>query len=67
MSRTNVVLDDKLMENCLKATGIKTRRALIDYTLWELLRHESQSKILKLKGKIHWEGNLNEWRRGRKL
>ena len=65
MKRTNVVLDDKLMDDCLKATGIKTRRALIEHALRELLRHESQSKILELKGKVHWEGNLNEWRQGR--
>jgi Arc/MetJ family transcription regulator len=67
MKRTNIVLDDKLLKDCLKATGIKTQRALIDYALRELLRHESQTKILELKGKIHWEGNLNEWRRGRDI
>jgi Arc/MetJ family transcription regulator len=64
MKRTNVLLDDKIVEKCLKATGIKTRRALIDHALRELLRHESQTKILELKGKVHWEGNLNEWRQG---
>ncbi len=65
MKRTNIVLDDKLVEECFKATGIKTQRALIDHALRELLRHESQTKILELKGKVHWDGNLNEWRRGR--
>ncbi|MBK5101989.1 MAG: type II toxin-antitoxin system VapB family antitoxin [Desulfobacteraceae bacterium] len=65
MKRTNVLLDDEIVEDCLKATGIKTRRALIDHALRELLRHESQTKILELKGKVHWEGNLNEWRQGR--
>jgi len=65
MKRTNVVLNDKLVDNCLKATGIKTRRALIDHALRELLRHESQAKILELKGKVQWEGNLDEWRQGR--
>lgn len=60
MKRTNVLLDDKIVEDCLKATGIKTRRALIDHALRELLRHESQTKILELKGKVHWEGDLNE-------
>jgi Arc/MetJ family transcription regulator len=65
MKRTNIVLDEKLVEECFKATGIKTQRALIDYALRELLRHESQTKILELKGKVHWEGNLNEWRSGR--
>ena len=65
MKRTNVVLDDKLVEDCLEVTGIKTRRSLIDHALRELLRHESQIKILELKGKIHWQGDLTEWRRGR--
>lgn len=60
--RTNVVLDDKLIDKCVKATGIKTKRALIDHALRELLRHESQTKILELKGKVNWEGNLDKWR-----
>lgn len=67
MKRTNVVLDDNLVEDCLKVTGIKTRRALIDHALRELLRHESQTKILELKGKILWQGDLTKWRRGREL
>jgi Arc/MetJ family transcription regulator len=65
MKRTNIVLDDKLVDKCMKATGIKTQRALIDHALRELLRHESQTKILELKRKINWEGDLGEWRRGR--
>jgi Arc/MetJ family transcription regulator len=64
MGRTNVVLDDKLVEKCQKATGIKTRRALIDHALHELLRRERQKKILELKGAIQWEGDLKAWRQG---
>ena len=67
MKRTNVVLDDNLVESCIKVTGIKTRRALIDYALRELLRHEKQAKILDLKGKVNWEGNLDEWCQDRGL
>jgi Arc/MetJ family transcription regulator len=67
VKRTNIVLDDKLVEDCLKATGIKTRKALIDHALRELYRHESQAEILKLKGKINWEGDLDEWRQGRDI
>ena len=67
MGRTNIVLDEKLVESCLKATGIKTRRQLIDHALQELLRHENQRKILELKGSIKWEGNLEDWRKGREL
>jgi Arc/MetJ family transcription regulator len=65
MKRTNIVLDDSLVEKCMKTTGIKTQRALIDHALRELLRHESQVKLLELKGKINWKGDLSEWRRGR--
>ena len=36
MKRTNVVLDDKIVDECMKATGIKTRKALIDYALREI-------------------------------
>ncbi|MBX7255176.1 MAG: type II toxin-antitoxin system VapB family antitoxin [Candidatus Hydrogenedentes bacterium] len=65
MGRTNIVLDDKLVTECQKATGIKTRRALIDHALQELLRRERQKKILNLKGRISWEGDLSELRKGR--
>ena len=65
MKRTNIILDEKLVDNCLKATGIKTQKALIDHALRELLRHENQIKLLDLKGKITWNGNLDEWRTGR--
>jgi Arc/MetJ family transcription regulator len=65
VSRTNVVLDDTLVTDCQKATGLKTRRALIDHALQELLRHERQKKVLELKGTVQWEGNLAIWRKGR--
>jgi len=66
MGRTNVVLDEKLVSAGLKATGLKTRRALIDHALRELVRHERQKKILELQGRVHWEGNLEEWRTERR-
>ncbi|RLB28708.1 MAG: type II toxin-antitoxin system VapB family antitoxin [Deltaproteobacteria bacterium] len=65
MKRTNIVLDEKLVDKCMKATGIKTQKALIDHALRELLRHESQTKILELKGKVNWEGDVGQLRRGR--
>ncbi len=65
MKRTNIVLDDKLVLKCMKTTGIKTQRALVDHALRELLRHESQTKIIELKGNVNWEGDLGEWRRSR--
>lgn len=65
MTRTNVVLDEKLVAACKKATGIKTQRALIDHALHELLRHGDQKKILELRGMVKWEGDLAEWRKMR--
>ena len=65
MGRTNVVLDEDLISKCLEITGIKTRRALIDHALRELLRHKRQKRILELKGKIDWEGDLESWRSAR--
>ena len=60
--RTNIVLDCKLVEAGLKATGLKTRRQLVDFALRELLRHNQQKKLLSLKGKVTWEGDLETMR-----
>ena len=65
MGRTNVVLDDVLIEECQKLTGINTRRALIDYALHEVLRHRRQRRLLELKGSVRWEGDLEAWREAR--
>lgn len=65
--RTNIVIDKKLVEAGLKATGLKTRRELVDYALRELLRHKQQKKLLELKGAVEWQGNLEEMRAGRGL
>jgi Arc/MetJ family transcription regulator len=65
--RTNIVIDKKLVEAGLKATGLKTRRELVDYALRELLRHKQQKKLLELKGTVEWRGNLAEMRTGRGL
>jgi Arc/MetJ family transcription regulator len=65
--RTNIVIDDELVEAGMKATGLKTRRALVDYALRDLLRRENQGKILELKGKIRWEGDLASMRRRREF
>ena len=65
MGRTNIVLDDALIKECIRITGIKTRRTLVDHALRELLRHEDQKKILELKDKVDWDGDLSDWRKGR--
>ena len=65
MKRTNVVLDEKIVGRAKKATGIKVTRQLLDYALRELLRRHSQRDILKLRGKVDWQGDLAAMRRVR--
>jgi Arc/MetJ family transcription regulator len=60
--RTNIVLDKQLLDAALQATGIKTRRQLIEHALRELVRHKQQRKLLSLKGNIQWEGDLDTLR-----
>jgi len=64
-SRTNIVLHNKLVKAGLRATGLKTRRELVDFALRELVRHNQQKKLLLLKGKVAWEGSLGEMLTGR--
>ena len=65
MKRTNIVLNEKLVREGLKSTGMKTRRALVDFALRELVRREKQTDLLALKGKVRWVGDLNQMRRTR--
>ena len=65
MKRTNIVLDEKLVRAGLKATGMKTRRALVDHALRELVRREKQLGLLALKGKVRWEDDLDQMRNTR--
>ncbi len=61
--RTNIVIDDKLMSDTLRATGFKTKREAVELGLKTLLRLRQQSEIRKLRGKITWEGDLDAMRR----
>jgi len=65
MSRTNINLDDKLVSMGLKATGLRTKRELVDLALRELVRKENQKSILTLEGAYNWEGDLDEIRKDR--
>ena len=63
--RTNIVIDDDLMADALKATGLRTKREAVEAGLKLLVRQNQQQAIRKLRGKLHWEGDLDEMR-GRK-
>ena len=62
MGRTNIVLDDELVEQAQSLTGIRTIRELVHHALRELVRHKHQRRLLELQGKVDWEGDLDEMR-----
>jgi Arc/MetJ family transcription regulator len=62
MKRTNIILDEKLVEKGKKVTGLKTSKSVVDFALRELVRHSNQRKILELFGAVEWEGNLSQMR-----
>jgi Arc/MetJ family transcription regulator len=63
--RTNIEIDDELLAHALRATGLKTKRAVVEAGLRMLLQLKGQEEILRLVGKVRWEGNLDESRQGR--
>ncbi len=60
--RTNVVVDDKLMESALKVSGLKTKKDAIEEGLKLLVEVRSQKEIKRFRGKLKWSGNLDEMR-----
>ena len=60
--RTNIEIDDKLMKDTLKATGLKTKREVVELALKELLRIRRQADVKQLWGKFDWKGDLEAMR-----
>jgi len=65
--RTNVVLDDELVDRARELTGIRTKKGVITEALKLLVRIREQQSLHELRGKVEWEGNLDEMREGRFL
>ncbi len=60
--RTNIEIDDKLMADAMAACGATTKKAAVERGLELLIQIEKQSAIRALRGKIKWEGSLEEMR-----
>lgn len=60
--RINIVIDDKLMSTALKISGLNTKKEVVEEALRLLVKVKNQSKLRKLRGKLKWEGDLNEIR-----
>lgn len=63
--RTNIELDEELVGKALAATGLKTKKAVVEEGLKLLVRLKGQEKLRDLAGKVQWEGDLDQMRRNR--
>ena len=63
--RTNVEIDDKLMKEAMRSANTKTKRETVEAGLRILIQIKGQTGIRKLRGKVKWEGDLDELRGGR--
>lgn len=60
--RTNIVIDDKLMKETLRLTGVKTKREAVELGLRTVVRLRRQEQIRSARGKLHWQGDLERMR-----
>jgi Arc/MetJ family transcription regulator len=63
--RTNIDIDDALLDEARRATGLRTKKETVEEGLRVLVRLKEQEEILGLAGKVRWEGDLDRSRRGR--
>jgi Arc/MetJ family transcription regulator len=63
--RTNIDIDDRLMRQAMRDSGAQTKKATVEAALRLLVETHAQGAIRRLKGKVHWEGDLAKSRRGR--
>ncbi|RUQ33913.1 MAG: type II toxin-antitoxin system VapB family antitoxin [Candidatus Competibacteraceae bacterium] len=60
--RTNIVIDDQLMEEVLRLTQLKTKREVVDLGLRTLLRLRRQEEVRRFRGQFDWQGDLDAMR-----
>jgi Arc/MetJ family transcription regulator len=63
--RTNIEIDDEVMREAQHLIGTRTKRETVDTALRELVARHRRIGVLDLRGKVRWEGDLSESRRGR--
>jgi Arc/MetJ family transcription regulator len=60
--RTNIVIDEKLMKETLRLTGLKTKREAVELGLRTIVRLRKQQEIRRFRGKLTWQGDLDTMR-----
>jgi Arc/MetJ family transcription regulator len=63
--RTNIEIDDQLLSEAMRSSGARTKKAAVEAALRLLVKTHSQMAIRRLRGKVQWEGDLNESLLGR--
>lgn len=63
--RTNIDIDDDVLREAQRLVGTRTKRETVDFALRELVARHRRLGVLALGGRVHWEGDLAESRRGR--
>jgi len=63
--RTNIEIDDQLIQQAMRSSGAPTKRAAVEAGLRLLVQTHSQGAIRKFRGKLKWEGDLDQSRQGR--
>lgn len=61
--RTNIEIDDELLAEAQEITGMATKRATVQFALEELVRRRSRRRVLDLRGRVEWVGDLDDSRR----
>jgi Arc/MetJ family transcription regulator len=60
--RTNIVIDDKLMDEALKVSRLKTKKDAVEEGLRLLVQRKKQENVKNLRGKLQWRGDLDQLR-----
>jgi Arc/MetJ family transcription regulator len=63
--RTNIEIDDRLIREAMRRSGAPTKRAAVEAGLRLLAKTHAQGSIRRLRGKVVWEGNLDQSRQTR--
>ncbi len=63
--RTNIDIDEVLIREAMKLTGITTKKGVVEKALANMVSLKKQEKIKQIRGKYQWEGDLDEMRENR--
>lgn len=65
MRRTNIELDEKLVKKAMRLTKHRTKKELVNHVLREFVEREEWKELIRMRGKVKWDGNLDRMRKSR--